>query len=54
MLLKEKNSVLKDKINTVTNSTEITKSKIEQQEKYIRDIAALTQENKKKYEKYLS
>ena len=54
MLLKEKNSVLKDKINTVTNSTEITKSKIEQQEKYIRDIAALTQENKKKYEKQIT
>ncbi len=53
MLLKEKNTVVKDKIATVTNDTSITKSKIEQQEKYIRDIAALTEENKKKYEKQI-
>ncbi len=50
-ILKEKNSILKDKIVTVTNNTNIVKSKIEQQSKYIRDIAALTEENKKKYEK---
>ena len=53
MLLKEKNSVVKDKLTTVTNDTSITKSKIQQQEKYIRDIAALTEENKKKYEKQI-
>ena len=50
-ILKEKNSILKDNIVTVTNNTNIVKSKIEQQSKYIRDIAALTEENKKKYEK---
>ena len=49
-ILKEKNSILKDNIVTVTNNTNIVKSKIEQQSKYIRDIAALTEENKKKYE----
>jgi len=53
-ILKEKNSILKDKIVTVTNNTNIVKSKIEQQSKYIRDIAALTEENKKKYEKQVS
>ena len=52
-ILKEKNSVLKDSILSVTNNTNIVKSKIEQQAKYIRDIAALTEENKKKYENQL-
>tara|TARA_B100000965_G_scaffold222019_1_gene185770 strand:- start:3467 stop:5167 length:1701 start_codon:yes stop_codon:yes gene_type:complete len=52
-ILKEKNSVLKDSILSVTNNTNIVKTKIEQQAKYIRDIAALTEENKKKYENQL-
>jgi len=51
VILKEKNSVLRDKIHKITSTTDIIKSKIEQQEKYIRDIAALTEENKKKYQK---
>ena len=33
-----------------SSGSNIVKSKIEQQAKYIRDIAALTQENKNKYE----
>jgi len=52
-ILKEKNSILKDNLTSVNNNTEIIKSKIEQQSKYIRDIAALTEENKKKYEKQI-
>ena len=52
-ILKEKNSILKDNLTTVNNNSEIIKSKIEQQSKYIRDIAALTEENKKKYEKQI-
>ena len=52
-ILKEKNSILKDNLTAVNNNSEIIKSKIEQQSKYIRDIAALTEENKKKYEKQI-
>ena len=52
-ILKEKNSILKDNLTSVNNNSEIIKSKIEQQSKYIRDIAALTEENKKKYEKQI-
>tara|TARA_Y100000816_G_scaffold209552_1_gene155304 strand:+ start:1 stop:1389 length:1389 start_codon:yes stop_codon:yes gene_type:complete len=53
IILKEKNSILRDKIRKITSTTDIIKSKIEQQEKYIRDIAALTEENKKKYHKQI-
>ena len=53
IILKEKNSILRDKIQKITSTTDIIKSKIEQQEKYIRDIAALTEENKKKYHKQI-
>ena len=53
VILKEKNSTLKDKITQITTKTELVKSKIEQQAKYIRDIAALTEENKKKYQKQI-
>ncbi len=51
IILREKNSVLKDKLSKVNQSIELNKTKIEQQTKYIRDIAALTEENKKKYQK---
>ena len=51
IILREKNSVLKDKLSTINQSIELNKTKIEQQTKYIRDIAALTEENKKKYQK---
>jgi DNA repair exonuclease SbcCD ATPase subunit len=51
VILREKNSVLKDKLTTINKDIEINSTKIEQQTKYIRDIAALTEENKKKYQK---
>ena len=53
IILRERNSVLKENINTINNDTSIIKSKIEQQTKYIRDIAAVTEENKIKYEKQI-
>ena len=53
VILKEKNSVLKDRMSTINHTIDLTKNKIEQQSKYIRDIAALTTENKKKYEKQI-
>jgi DNA repair exonuclease SbcCD ATPase subunit len=53
IILKEKNSTLKDKSQSINTNIELCKTKIEQQSKYIRDIAALTSENKKKYEKQI-
>jgi len=53
ILLRERNSILKENISKINNDTNIVKSKIEQQSKYIRDIAALTEENKKKYQKQI-
>ena len=53
VILKEKNSILKDKASTIANNIELCKTKMEQHSKYIRDIAALTTENKKKYEKQI-
>jgi hypothetical protein len=50
LIIRERNSILKESITRISNDTNIVKSKIEQQAKYIRDIAALTQENKNKYE----
>ena len=50
IILRERNSILKENINKVNNDTNIVKSRIEQQTKYIRDIAAVTEENKSKYE----
>ena len=53
VILKEKNSVLKDKMSSINHTIDLIKNEIEQQSKYIRDIAALTTENKKKYEKQI-
>ena len=53
VILKEKNGVLKDKLSSINHSVDLIKNKIDQQSKYIRDIAALTTENKKKYEKQI-
>lgn len=53
IILRERNSILKENINKINNDTNIVKSKIEQQTKYIRDIAAVTQENRSKYEKQI-
>ena len=54
LIIRERNSILKESITRISNDTNIVKSKIEQQAKYIRDIAALTQENKNKYETQVS
>lgn len=53
IILRERNSILKENINKINNDTNIVKSKIEQQTKYIRDIAAVTQENRSKYEEQI-
>ena len=53
IILRERNSILKENINKINNDTNIIKSKIEQQTKYIRDIAAVTQENRSKYEEQI-
>ena len=53
VILREKNATLKEKLSKITNETEIIKSKIQQQTKYIRDIAAVTEENKNKYKKQI-
>ena len=53
VILKEKNGALKDKLSSINHNIDLIKNKIDQQSKYIRDIAALTTENKKKYEKQI-
>jgi len=53
IILRERNSLLKENTNRINNDTNIIKSKIEQQTKYIRDIAAVTEENKSKYEQQI-
>src|SRR6056300_316747 len=50
ILLREKTNILKDKIKDLSYNIDIQKNKIETQSKYIRDITALTEENKKEYE----
>ena len=50
VILKEKNVQLKDKLRQIDYNIDIVKTKIESQKKYIRDIAALTEENRKDYE----
>lgn len=50
IILREKTNILKDKIKDLSYNIDIQKNKIETQSKYIRDITALTEENKKEYE----
>ena len=50
ILLREKTNTLKQRLKTVEHEQEIVKTKIDTQIKYIRDITALTEENKKDYE----
>ena len=45
VILKEKNSILKDKLSKTNHTIDLIKNKITQQSKYIRDIAALTSDN---------
>ena len=54
IILKEKTSSLKDNIKDANYQLDISKNKIQTQEKYIRDITALTEENKKEYESRIS
>jgi len=49
-LLRDKQSVLKDQLKDLTYQIDITKNKIDTQQKYITDIQKLTQENRKEYE----
>ena len=45
ILLREKNSILKDSIRDITYNLDISKNKIETQNKYIRDVKELTNAN---------
>jgi len=54
VILREKNGILKEKMKKVGHDIELIKSKIDQQTKYIRDITALTEENRKEYEHRIS
>lgn len=45
-ILKEKNSLLKEKIKDAAHSIEIHKTKIESQKKYIKDITAINEEQR--------
>ena len=50
IILKEKTNTLKNNIKDINYNIDIQKNKIDTQTKYIRDITALTEENKKEYE----
>ena len=49
-ILRDKQSVLKDQLKDLSYRIDITKNKLETQQKYITDIQKLTQENRKEYE----
>ena len=49
-LLKEKTNVLKETLKDLNYNIDIQNNKIDAQDKYIRDVAALTEESKKEYE----
>jgi DNA repair exonuclease SbcCD ATPase subunit len=49
-ILRDKQSILKDQLKDLTYQTDINKNKIDTQNKYIREIQKLTQENRKEYE----
>ena len=53
-LLKEKTNILKDKSKEIDRQQDINDTKIQAQKKYIRDITALTEENKREYEHRIS
>ena len=50
MLLKEKNSVLKEKVNQVLHGIEINETKTEAQKKYIRDLSKINNDVRKEKE----
>ena len=49
-ILKEKQKIISDDLKDLNYKIDIQTNKIETQEKYIRDIKSLTDENKKEYE----
>ena len=49
-ILKEKQNIVKDKLQDLNYKIDIHNNKIETQEKYIRDIKTLTEDNKKEYQ----
>ena len=53
-LLKEKQTMLRDTLKDLNYQIDIVTNKIQTQEKYIRDIKAVTDENKKEYEQRIS
>ena len=53
-LLKEKQTMLRDTLKDLNYQIDIITNKIQTQEKYIRDIKAVTDENKKEYEQRIS
>lgn len=50
ILMKEKNAILKEKINQIGHTIEINETKQESQKKYIRDVAKLNSDSKKQFE----
>ena len=50
MLLKEKNAILREKINQTNHDVQINETKQEAQKKYIRDVARLNNDSKKQIE----
>lgn len=50
MLLRERTNSLKEQLKDLNYKIDIQKNKIDTQTKYIRDITALTEENRKEYE----
>lgn len=54
IILREKINVLKDKLKDNNYKIDIQNTKIDTQKKYIRDITALTEENKREYESRIS
>lgn len=49
-LLKEKNAILKDKLNSTLHGIEINKTKVEGQKKYIRDLSKINNDVRKEKE----
>ena len=49
-ILKEKQNAIKDELQDLNYKIDIQSNKIQTQEKYIRDIKSLTEDNKKEYE----
>ena len=54
MILKEQNSILRDEIKDLNYKNDLAQNKIVTHKKYIKDIEALTEENKKQYENKIS